>query len=152
MYSYVYETFIGSLTVHCSETHVISVEYGNTIHDQSKQCETDLHKEVYKQLQEYFLRKRKVFDLPLELKGTPFQIEVWKSLMSIPYGETRSYEEIAKMIGKPKACRAVGNANNKNKIPVIIPCHRVIGKNGNLTGYALGLDIKEKLLKLERNE
>lgn len=148
MYSYVYETMFGELTVICNETHVLSIETGNKISGLHK--ETHLHKQVILQLNEYFSGIRKKFDLLIMFNGTPFQNEVWKALMNIPYGETRSYEEIACMIGKPKACRAVGNANNKNKLPIIIPCHRVIGKNGTLTGYALGLDMKEKLLKLER--
>lgn len=102
------------------------------------------------QLREYFEGERKVFDLPLKISGTPFQEMVWGELLKIPYGETRSYKDIATSIGNPKASRAVGMANNRNKIAIIIPCHRVIGANGSLTGYAGGLDIKEKLLLLEK--
>ncbi len=110
---------------------------------------TDLIKETKSQLDEYFNGKRYNFNIPLNLEGTDFQKSVWKALEEIPYGETKSYSEIAEYIGNPKACRAVGLANNKNPISIIIPCHRVIGKNGKLVGYGGGLDIKEKLLKLE---
>lgn len=102
------------------------------------------------QIQEYLLGKRKVFDLPLEMEGTPFQRKVWQTLCSIPYGETRTYKEIAIQIGNEKACRAVGMANHKNPIGIIVPCHRVIGANKKLVGYAGGLDKKEFLLKLEK--
>lgn len=112
--------------------------------------ETDLLKEASKQIKEYFEGKRQNFDLLLEPKGTDFQQKVWNALKEIPYGETKSYGEIAKMIGNEKAARAVGAANNKNPIMIIIPCHRVIGANGKLVGYSEGLDIKETLLNLER--
>lgn len=102
------------------------------------------------ELAEYFEGKRKIFDLPLEPMGTPFQMAVWDALRQIPYGETRSYGDIAIAIGKPKAARAVGMACNRNPIWVIIPCHRVIGSNRNLTGYAGGLDMKQALLELEQ--
>jgi len=111
--------------------------------------DTPLIKETVKQLDEYFSGKRRDFNLPLVLHGTDFQVKVWNALRQIPYGETCTYGEIARMIGSPKACRAVGMANNRNPIPVIIPCHRVIGSNGSLTGYAGGLEIKQKLLNLE---
>lgn len=102
------------------------------------------------QLDEYFSGRRKQFDLPLELHGTDFQMRVWKALLAIPYGETRSYKEIAEAIGNPKAVRAVGGANNKNKILILVPCHRVIGADGALTGFAAGTDIKQKLLDTEK--
>lgn len=104
---------------------------------------------VKKQLQEYFDRNREQFDLPLDLYGTPFQKLVWKKLQIIPYGELRSYKEIAQAIGAPKAVRAIGGANNKNPVPIIVPCHRVIGSNGSLVGYGGGLQIKRYLLMLE---
>lgn len=91
-----------------------------------------------KQLQEYFEGKRSFFDLPLQIKGTPFQEKVWTALLNIPYGSTLSYKELAKRIGKPKATRAIGNANSKNPICIIIPCHRVINSNGNPGGYSSG--------------
>jgi methylated-DNA-[protein]-cysteine S-methyltransferase len=112
--------------------------------------ETPLIKEAYKQIQEYLKGKRKSFDLPFSPTGTEFQKKVWNALLDIPYGQTKSYEDIAIAVGNEKACRAVGMANNRNPISVIIPCHRVIGKNGKLVGYGGGLDIKEYLLKLEK--
>jgi len=112
--------------------------------------ETPLIKKTASQLEEYFGRKRKVFDIPLAFHGTAFKVKVWEALQTIPFGETRSYGEVAAMIENPKACRAVGMANNTNQIVIIIPCHRVIGHDGNLTGYAGGLDLKQKLLELER--
>ncbi len=103
------------------------------------------------QLKEYFAGERKIFDIPLYIDtGTEFQKKVWNELLNIPYGETRTYKEIAEAIGHPKAYRAVGMANNKNPIPIIIPCHRVIGSNGKLIGYGGGIHIKEKLLDLEK--
>ena len=113
--------------------------------------ETELNLECKKQLEEYFAGKRKTFDLPLVPKGTEFQQKVWKALQEIPYGETRTYGEIAVAIGNPKAARAVGMANNKNPIGILIPCHRVVGANGKLVGYAGGMEKKEFLLELERN-
>ena len=101
------------------------------------------------QLNEYFCRTRRTFNLPLEMKGTEFQLKVWNELCNIPYGETRSYKDIAVKIGNPKAVRAVGGANNKNKLMIVVPCHRVIGADGSLTGYAGGIDVKQKLLNLE---
>ena len=113
--------------------------------------ETAILKEAIKQLNEYLDGKRSSFNLQLEPKGTEFQKKVWNALKEIPYGETRSYGEIAKIIGNEKASRAVGMANNKNPIAIIVPCHRVIGANDKLVGYAGGIDIKEKLLELEKN-
>ena len=112
--------------------------------------ETDLLKQAGAQLIDYFAGKRKCFDLPLSPKGTEFQQKVWKALQEIPYGETRSYGEIARAIGQDKAYRAVGMANNRNPIALFIPCHRVVGSNGKLVGYAGGLDMKEQLLNLEK--
>ena len=104
---------------------------------------------VKKQLDDYFLGDLKIFDLGLSLKGTDFQKKVWHALTQIPYGKTISYGELAQRIGNPKACRAVGLANGKNPIPIIVPCHRVIGKNGKLTGFGGGLPVKQHLLELE---
>jgi methylated-DNA-[protein]-cysteine S-methyltransferase len=101
------------------------------------------------QLAEYFSGERKDFDLPLKLHGTEFQVSVLEALLEIPYGETTSYGAIAKQIGRPKAVRAVGAANGRNPIPIIVPCHRVIGSSGDLTGFGGGLDTKEALLRLE---
>ena len=102
------------------------------------------------QLSEYFCGNRNDFSLPLAAKGTPFQMQVWQALTTIPYGKTWSYQELANAVGNPKAVRAVGLANGKNPISVIVPCHRVIGKNGKLTGYAGGVERKKKLLSLEQ--
>lgn len=101
------------------------------------------------QLEEYFAGDRKDFDLPLKIEGTEFQVSVLKALQEIPYGQTVSYGEIAKRIGRPKAVRAVGAANGRNPIPIVVPCHRVIGSSGDLTGFGGGLDTKEALLRLE---
>ena len=109
-------------------------------------------KETIRQLQAYFRGELKEFNLPLALEGTPFQRRVWKNLLAIPYGKTISYGQLADRIGRPKAVRAVGLANGQNPIPIIIPCHRVIGSNGKLTGYGGGLPIKEKLLALESRQ
>jgi len=111
--------------------------------------ESALIKKAAKQLDEYFAGKRREFSLPLKFVGTDFQKKVWEALLTIPYGETRSYSEIAEQVGNPKACRAVGMANNRNPISIICPCHRVIGKNGSLVGYGGGLEIKRILLDLE---
>jgi methylated-DNA-[protein]-cysteine S-methyltransferase len=112
-------------------------------------AETPLIKEASKQLGEYLNKERKNFDLPLILHGTDFQNKVWKALQNIPYGQTRTYGEIAAIAGNSKASRAVGNTNNRNQIHIVIPCHRVLGSDGSLTGYAAGLKIKQKLLELE---
>jgi len=109
-------------------------------------------KEVVRQLQAYFEGKLKDFDLPLVLEGTEFQLLVWRNLQKIPYGETVSYGQLARRIGSPDAARAVGLANGSNPIPIIIPCHRVIGSNGDLTGFGGGLPIKKKLLALESRQ
>lgn len=116
----------------------------------AEERETPLLSRAAEQLDEYFDGKRHEFDLPLYPRGTPFQTSVWSALQDIPYGETRSYKNIASALGKPTACRAVGSANNKNPISIIIPCHRVIGSGGALTGYGGGLDVKQALLELEK--
>ena len=110
-----------------------------------------LCQEVRNQLEEYFLGKRLKFDLPLVLEGTPFRKQVWQSLMEIPYGETRTYGELAAHMGNPKACRAVGGANRENHLPIIIPCHRVIGSTGKLVGFmGTRIDVKASLLEHEK--
>lgn len=110
----------------------------------------DSENDIQKQFTEYEKGVRKSFDLPLHIVGTEFQKKVWNALLEIPYGETRSYQEIAIRIGNPKAVRAVGGACNRNPIGIIVPCHRVVGKNGSLTGYAGGLDYKKMLLEHEK--
>jgi methylated-DNA-[protein]-cysteine S-methyltransferase len=106
-------------------------------------------REVSRQLAEYFRGRRTAFDVKLNAVGTPFQLEVWSALLAIPYGETRSYGQIAKAIGRPRAVRAVGLANGRNPLPIVVPCHRVIGSTGRLVGYGGGLRVKEELLALE---
>lgn len=105
---------------------------------------------VFRELDEYFQGKRKTFDIPLRTHGTAFQEKVWAALRAIPYGEVRSYKEVAEAIGHPRAYRAVGMANNANPIFIIVPCHRVIGSDGSLTGYGGGLPMKKALLSLEK--
>ncbi|PWJ68510.1 methylated-DNA-[protein]-cysteine S-methyltransferase [Fibrobacter sp. UWR4] len=107
------------------------------------------YKKVVQQLNEYLLGKRKEFKIPYKLYGTEFQVKVWESLKEIPFGETRSYKDIAEMVGNPKAVRAVGGALHVNPIPFILPCHRVIGKAGDLVGFGLGLEMKRRLLVIE---
>lgn len=102
-----------------------------------------------RQLDEYFYEGRKEFTFPLDFRGTPFQVSVWNALTHIPYGETRSYSQIAEAVNSPKAVRAVGAANGQNPIPIVVPCHRVIGKNGTLTGFRGGLTAKKELLRME---
>ena len=115
-----------------------------------KVCETPLLQEAEEQLNEYFAGARREFDLPLAPKGTPFQKAVWAEMCRIPYGETRTYGQIAAQIGRPTACRAVGMANNRNPIAIVVPCHRVVGSTGALVGYAGGLGVKTHLLNLEK--
>ena len=116
----------------------------------TEDSETRLLRQVKTELAEYFAGKRKIFDVPLKLEGTKFRMAVWKALREIPYGETRYYQEIGDIVGIPNAGRAVGQANHHNPIMILVPCHRVIGKNGSLTGFGGGLDVKEKLLELEK--
>lgn len=118
--------------------------------EQMENKETSIIQAAILQLEEYFAGDRKTFDLPLDEQGTPFQKQVWQALRAIPYGETRSYKEIAAAIDNPKAVRAVGLANNRNPICLFTPCHRVIGSDGSMTGYGGGMDAKIYLLKLEK--
>jgi len=117
---------------------------GKVIRDDRK------NREVHSQLKKYLKGELQVFELPLDFKGTPFEKKVWSALIKIPYGQTRSYQEIAQAIGHPKAFRAVGNANGKNAIPLIIPCHRVIESNGGLGGFGHGIKVKKQLLDFEK--
>lgn len=148
-----YKSPIGNLIIVEEENAIIKLcfkEQEITNIKDIQEFETPLLKKAKKQLEEYFEGKRKKFDLALRLNGTSFQNKVWKALLNIPYAKTCSYKDIAKNIGNENASMAVGNANNKNPLPIFIPCHRVIGSNGKLIGYAGGLDIKIKLLELER--
>jgi methylated-DNA-[protein]-cysteine S-methyltransferase len=151
---------IGTIQISGTESHITSIRFvdensvGVTLsHPDTATTENwQLCNEAQTQLEEYFSGKRTVFDLPLQPQGTDFQQAVWKALQQIPFGETRSYGDIAQAIGKPKASRAIGQANNKNPIAIVIPCHRVIGSNHQLTGYAGGLWRKEFLLDLEQKK
>jgi methylated-DNA-[protein]-cysteine S-methyltransferase len=116
------------------------------------QARPEAFAEVRAQLAQYFAGERRDFDLDLRLRGTPFQVSVWNALREIPYGETLSYGELARRIGQPEAVRAVGTANGANPISVVVPCHRVIGADGSLTGYGGGLERKQLLLELEANQ
>lgn len=146
----VYETKFGPITIAASNEAVISAKLGKQLPEGAKEQKTKLTDKAGSEIIQFLEGKRKEFDLPLNPQGTPFQKNVWDALSEIPYGETRSYKEIAVAIGKPKAFRAVGMANNKNPIIFIIPCHRVIGANGSLVGYGGGLEVKSALLEMER--
>lgn len=147
MYQYSYGTVIGKIYIAEQDNCICNVSF-RTLNYTNK--ETPLIKKTYSQIKEYFDGNRNSFDIPISANGTEFQIKVWKELLKIPYGKTATYKEIAENIGNKNASRAVGMANNKNPIAIIIPCHRVIGSNGNLTGYAGGIEMKKYLLDLER--
>lgn len=146
---------IGSLMLVGHGETLEELHFPNSSSRKERQEANQLNNESFalacKQLSEYFQRKRTQFSLELSPKGTDFQKKVWQELSKIPYGETTNYGEIARRIGNPKGSRAVGLANGKNPIPIIVPCHRVIGKDGSLTGFGGGLEIKEQLLALEKN-
>ncbi len=146
----IYQTAFGYYKIKYEDDVIIGLA---RLLDQTKPADfgtkTALTDKVYQQLEEYFKGKRKTFDFTYKLTGTAFQNRVWQALCQIPYGETRSYKDIAIAVGSPKAYRAVGMANNKNKFGIVVPCHRVIGSNGKLIGFAGGLDIKRALLELE---
>ena len=156
-YYTIYQSIIGEIYIVVEENAIVGVHIGREDFLQSEDMDLaaqsnnhPLLDEAVKQLDEYFSRKRKDFDLPLKENGTQFQTEVWKQLKGIPYGKTLSYQDVAIAIGNEKAVRAIGQANKANKLPIIIPCHRVIGKNKSLTGYAgKRISIKEQLLILE---
>lgn len=148
----IYITKIGTLIIVENENRISKIEIvkTNIEYPKGKKVETLLIKKAYKQISEYLDGKRKEFTLPLLIKGTKFQEKVWKALLQIPYGETRTYGEIAKQIGNEKASRAVGGASHNNPIMIVVPCHRVIGSNKKIVGYAGGIEVKENLLKLEQ--
>ena len=147
MYQYSYDTVIGKIYIAEKDNCICNVSFGTLNY---KEKETYLITKTYSQLKEYFAGNRKIFDIPISANGTEFQIKVWEELQKIPYGKIRTYKEIAENIGNKNASRAVGMANNKNPIAIIIPCHRVIGSNGDLTGYAGGIKLKQYLLNLEK--
>lgn len=143
------ETSFGKLTIVATDKAITEVHFGVLPQLDDIKMENNLIILAAKQIEEYAAGQRKRFELPLSPNGTAFQKSVWRALISIPYGETCTYKQIAQQIGNPAASRAVGMANNKNPIPIIIPCHRVIGSNGALIGYAGGLEVKKQLLSLE---
>ncbi|MCU4337892.1 methylated-DNA--[protein]-cysteine S-methyltransferase [Acinetobacter dispersus] len=149
---------VGALKLVAHDQALVAVMWDNEDHKRVRLSELveDRHHlmlhRVKQQLEQYFAGQRQQFDLPLDFQGTAFQQQVWQALLSIPYGETRSYKDIAIQLGNEKAVRAVGAANGKNPISIIAPCHRVIGSSGALVGFAGGLDKKQILLSLEQSQ
>ena len=142
----VMESPIGRLCLRSNGKGVTALQFGGW---ELRRDELPLLVQAERELTEYFAGRRRDFSVPLCMHGTDFQKAVWQALMEIPYGETASYREIAEKIGNPKSCRAVGMANNRNPLPIFIPCHRVVGADGKLVGYAGGLRMKQFLLELE---
>lgn len=138
----------GPLRITADDGAVTRIGFGGTPGTGS--AETPLLRQAVRELEEYFAGMRRTFTVPTAPAGTEFQRVVWEALRQIPFGETRSYKQIAEHIGRPSACRAVGMANNRNPIAIVIPCHRVVGADGALVGYAAGLEVKSRLLELER--
>lgn len=155
MFEEIMETPLGILIIHATEQHIAEVKFSDNINLSNNirnyHSTNDITNNCKQQLEDYFSGKRTSFNLPLQAQGTKFQKQVWLALNNIPHGKTQSYADIAEFINNPKAVRAVGAANGKNSIAIITPCHRVIGKNGTLTGYAGGLDRKKWLLEHENN-
>lgn len=143
------ETPLGPVLIRENESGLTSLRFDETPKVVGSQSDGRCLIDAERQLLEYFERRRRSFDLPLAPKGTDFQQRVWRALCEIPYGETRSYQDIAAAVGNPKASRAVGMANNRNPLMILIPCHRVVGKDGALVGYAGGIERKKKLLAIE---
>ncbi len=148
-----YPSPLGILTVMFTKRGIHRISFNNNAKNNNiskdiyiRECDYSIYKYIFGELNKYFTGKLEKFEVPVVLEGTDFQKSVWYELMKIPYGQSSTYGEIARAIGSPNAARAVGNANNKNKLPIIIPCHRVIGASGNLTGYAGGLDRKKWLI------
>lgn len=155
MYFSYYDSPLGKIKIEEKDNYIVGISFVSDNDIISEEINTERENSIITrckiQLDEYFNGYRRDFDLEIKfLKGTDFQKSVWSELRKIPYGKTISYKELAERIGNPKACRAVGGANNKNPIGIIVPCHRVIGANGKMIGYAEGVDKKEFLLKLEK--
>ena len=144
-----YETEIGLIGIAEEDGYISDIMFGIEGPEGAEKVETRLIRKAFGQIAEYLSGTRKSFDLPLLVEGTEFQEKVWNELLKIPYGETRTYGKVAEAVGNPKAVRAVGAANNRNALPIIIPCHRVVGAKGSLTGYSGGLEAKRKLLEIE---
>lgn len=156
-----FDSLVGPLTVVTNESAVTAVRFGRFVSDtadigfpsdsgRADSALPEVLRLAVRELTEFFAGTRRIFTVPVAPEGTPFQQAVWTALQRIPYGETCSYRAVAEAVGNPKACRAVGMANHCNPIPIIIPCHRVVGANGHLTGYAGGLEIKSRLLRFEQ--
>ena len=142
----------GVLSLIANDEGLLQIRFDATVPDGARRRDDHpVLRETAHQLEAYFARDLRDFDLPLAMKGTPFQLRVWRALQQIPYGETRTYGQQARTIGAPDAVRAVGAANGSNPIPIVVPCHRVIGSNGKLTGFGGGLPMKRWLLDLESN-
>jgi methylated-DNA-[protein]-cysteine S-methyltransferase len=150
MYRIYHNSPVGLLEITADETAVTGIYFADTDRKRDEENTSRMLKECIKQLTEYFSGKRKVFEIKVNPAGTSFQKSIWNELLKIPYGETVSYSEIAERIGNPKSVRAVGLANGSNPVSIIIPCHRVIGKNGSLVGYGGGIENKRYLLELEK--
>jgi methylated-DNA-[protein]-cysteine S-methyltransferase len=156
MYVNYYKSPVGDLLVKTDDDAVLYLGFAGanppitTATSPFSKGDKGVASELFKQLDEYFAGSRREFDVPIKMFGTTFQMAVWAGLLQIPYGKTISYGQLAAMIGKPKSARAVGGANHVNPISIIVPCHRVIGANGSLTGYGGGLEIKKLLLNLEQ--
>ncbi len=142
-----YNSEIGIIKIGVSDGAVCEIGIADC---PSESATSALADRAFKEISEYLNGKRKAFDFPIAPKGTDFQRKVWSALREIPYGETKTYGEIAAQIGNPQAARAVGNACNKNPLLLVVPCHRVLGANGSLTGFAAGIKVKERLLLLEK--
>ena len=145
----IYDTSIGKINIIQEGEYIVKIGFDEELKDIEIK-ETKLILKTISEIKEYLEGKRKEFDIPIKLQGTKFQKKVWNELLKIPYGETCSYKDIAIRINNKKGVRAVGMANHNNPIAIIVPCHRVIGKNGKLVGYAGGIDIKSKLLEIEK--
>lgn len=140
---------VGSLVLRASNKGLVSIDRGKAARVKGEAKAERNVALAASELAEYFAGKRRKFTVPLDLQGTPFQLQVWQTLRRIPFGKAVSYGEEARMLGKPKAARAVGSANGRNPIPIIVPCHRVVAGDGSLGGYSAGLPMKRKLLALE---
>ena len=147
---YIYDTVIGKITILTENGALTNLYFGAVdVDEDCKYEETQLHKQAISELTEYFAKKRTTFTVPLNPSGTEFQKKVWTELTKIPFGKVLAYKNLAKNVNNPKGCRAVGNANGKNPLPIFIPCHRVIASDGTLGGFSCGLDMKIKLLSIE---
>ncbi|MDY0234930.1 MAG: methylated-DNA--[protein]-cysteine S-methyltransferase [Gudongella sp.] len=144
----IYDFEFGKIKISYSDTAITFIKRVDEIEDIGKTSE--ISNMAFEQLKEYFKGKRMCFDFPYELQGTEFQIKVWKELCNIPYGQTSTYKQVATAIGNAKASRAVGMANNKNPLMIVVPCHRVVGTNNKLKGYVGGIELKKVLLDLEK--